>query len=147
MLLEKAKEELFDNLEEGVECPCCGQFAKIYHRPMHRTMALMLIRLYELDAKEHGYHHASEIVHQITDTGTNDLSKLRYWDFIEEMPKGQQNKRTSGFWAITDKGRAFALNRSTVASHIKIYNKQFLGFEGDPVSIVDVLGKDFDYKG
>jgi hypothetical protein len=43
VLLDDAKAELEAKLDEGVECPCCGQLAKRYERKLYSTMARQLI--------------------------------------------------------------------------------------------------------
>jgi hypothetical protein len=37
------------------------------------------------------------------------------------------------------------LNRSLVPTYAQIYDGRCLGYDGEPVSIVDALGKKFDY--
>ena len=37
--LDDAEQWVEDNREDGAECPCCGQLAKVYKRPLNVTMA------------------------------------------------------------------------------------------------------------
>ncbi len=147
--LEEIKSFLRENMAKGVHCPACEQFVKVYRRPMHATMALTLIRLYHLDRLDvfiPRYHHVKEIVKGISDTGTNDFSKLRYWGLIEEEPKGSSlNKKSSGMWKITTDGINFVRGSIEVPSRVIILNKRFLGFTGEPVTIQKVLGERFNY--
>lgn len=138
----EGKKHLRDHYEQGVECPCCGQFVKLYKRPIHVTMALALINLYKLGD---GYHHMLTITQDLGLTGSGDFAKLRFWGFIDEQPN-ETDKRTSGFWAITDKGKLFARNLLKVPSSVLLYNNTFQGFEGDHISIVDALKNKFDYQ-
>lgn len=140
--LEEAKQLLRDNWKAGVECPCCSQNVKQYSRPLHTTMALTLIRLNNLGE---GYHHVKKIVKGISDTGTNDFSKLRYWGLIVEQ-KNDTEKRTSGSWAITHKGRQFVNGELAIQKNVLLYNKKSYGLEGEPVTIMEVLGNKFDYQ-
>lgn len=145
--LIEVKKHLRNNWEKGTDCPACGQLVRRYSRPMHSTMAATLIRLHALNAQKAGYYHVKDIVKGISDTGTNDFSKLRYWDFIVEMPKDKDDtkKRTSGYWRITDKGTDFVMNRLTVQSHVLLFNKHLLGFEGNQINIKEALGEKFNY--
>jgi hypothetical protein len=67
---------------------------------------------------------------------------------VEEAPKdpADKAKRTSGKWALTDKGTLWVDSLATVQSHVKIYDGRLLGFEGEQITIQDALGKDFDYS-
>ena len=140
MELSEAKERTLNQIEVGVECPCCGQFAKEYRRKLNSAMALYLIRLCKLTG---GYHHISEIG---LVTGGGDFAKLKYYGFIEEEINENTAKRTSGVWKLTPEGRAFARNESTVTSHFRIYNSKLLGFSGEQINIIDALGQRFNYE-
>jgi len=140
MEVSEARKDLLNQLDVGVECPCCGQFAKEYKRKLNSAMALYLIRLYKLTE---GYHHISEI------DGANrggDFAKMKYYGFIEEEINEDTSKRTSGVWKITPEGRAFALNESTVTSHFRVYNGELLGFTGEQINIIEALGQHFNYE-
>lgn len=142
-----AKKYLRDNWEKGTDCPCCGQLVKLYSRPMHYTMGAMLIRLYRLSQKDSGYHHVKDIAAGISDTGTNDFSKLKYWGLIEQMPKDpKENKRTSGYWRITQRGVQFVLGQRTEHERVLIFNKKNLGLTGDQIDIKQALGERFNYN-
>lgn len=147
MTVDEAKAYLRINFEKGATCPCCGQLVKRYSRPFHATMALTLIRLYQLCSKENDYYHVKQIVRGISDTGTNDFSKLRYYGLVIEKPKDANDTktRTSGFWTITDKGRDFVEGRISVPQRLVLYNKKSLGFEGKEIFIKQALGEKFDY--
>lgn len=145
--LIEAKQHLRDNWEKGTDCPACGQHVKRYSRPMHYSMAAMLIRLYRLDQSEPGYHHAGAIAKGISSTGTNDFSKLKHWGLIEQMPKDpKQNKHTSGYWQITQRGKQFVAHGSTEHARVLIFNKKFLGVTGEQITIQQALGGKFDYN-
>lgn len=143
MTIEEAKQQLRDNWEQGLDCPCCGQFVKLYNRKLHTVMALMLIKLYKLGE---GYHHIRDFI--VTPTGTNDFSKLRYWGLVAEMPKDESDssKRTSGFWAVTTKGTDFVHGKQSVPSHVQLFNSKKYGFTGDQITIREALGNEFNYQ-
>lgn len=146
--LDEAKVYLKENFEIGVKCPCCGQFVKKYKRPMHTTMARSLIQLYQmsnLDTEK--YFYSGDIVKGISSTGTNDLSKLKFWKLIEEAKAdGTQKGRTSGFWRITEAGLKFVERKTVVDQGIYLYNDKFLGFYGEKIDIKGALGSKFDYE-
>ncbi len=145
--LKEAKQHLRDNWEKGTTCPCCGQMVKLYSRPMHHTMAAMLIRLYRLQKSPDEYHHIKHLVAGISATGTSDFSKLRYWGLVEQMPKDpKESKRTSGYWRITQRGVQFVLGQRTEHQRVLIFNKKNLGLTGNQITIKQALGDSFDYN-
>lgn len=137
MTIEEAKQVLRDGVEDGVECPCCHQYVKLYRRPMHAQQAKMLIELFKLGP---GWHKA----HDFTD-GSGEFSKLRFWGLVEEERPNLGEGRTSGAWRITTLGRSFVSGHALVPARVRIFNKQFYGLEGDPVLITHVLGNKFNY--
>lgn len=148
--IEEGKKYLRENWDasKGVDCPCCGQLVKLYNRKLHSVMAACLVRMYRLDRqKPNEYFYAGEIINGIIKTGTGDLSKLRYWGLIAEQPKddSDESRRTSGFWAITEKGRRFVETKITVPSHLKMFDGKFFGFSEDHITIHHALGDKFNY--
>lgn len=143
--LDEAKQYTRENWEKGVRCPCCDQLVKLYKRPLYATIAVNLIRLYRLNRSE--YHHITKILLP-NSSGGGDFAKLVYWGLVEEQPKPADDtkKRTTGMWRITDKGVQFVEKRRNIPSHVQLYDGRFLGLIGDPVSIVEVLGKKFNYE-
>lgn len=144
--LADSQQWLQERLEKGQTCPCCKQFAKIYKRPINGVSAYSLIRLYWECHYTDDYVHIAKITPPHM-AGGGDFAKLVYWDLVEEMPKGEgvTEKRTSGFWKITEKGRQFVDGEITVPSHVRLYDGKSLGLVGGQVGIKEVLGNKFDY--
>lgn len=140
--ISQAKEYLRSNFDKGVDCPCCGQFVKLYHRPIYGSQAVSLINLYKLGP---GYHHISGF--NSGRTGGGDFAKLRFWGLAEEQPNTDDGKRTSGMWAITEKGIAWVKSEITVQKYVDIFNQTPVSFSGEQVNIKNVLGDKFDYEG
>tara|TARA_R110000772_G_scaffold74129_2_gene161590 strand:+ start:549 stop:1004 length:456 start_codon:yes stop_codon:yes gene_type:complete len=140
--LKEAKEHLRSNFEKGCKCPACGQFVKLYKRKFNTVMARSLISLYQLGG---GFHHVKEIIKGISDTGTNDFSKLKYYGFIAEEINVETQKRTSGNWKITQTGIDFVLRNITVHSYVLLYNGKMQGFSGEQINIETALGNRFNY--
>lgn len=141
-LLRKAFETAKD---EGCTCPLCGQYAKVYKRKINAGMAADLLRLYRLNV--HGmyndYHHYTKFCNK---SGGGDFAKLVYWGLIESKPHTQDDKKSSGYWAITQRGIDFAEGKITVIERKHIYNGEMCGESGGQVTIRDALGKNFNYS-
>jgi hypothetical protein len=146
--LRDAKASLEANLDKGVTCPCCGQFAKRYRRPLHSTIARSLIRLMRLTLTEPALpmHHISTFQQSLT--AGRDFCLVAYWELAEDIPVDRENgaTRTSGFWRLTEKGRAFVRLEIVIPRYAYIFNAEGRGFDGDSVSIIDCLGKRFNYR-
>ena len=146
--IEDAKNFLRGNYIKGCVCPCCGQFVKLYNRPIHTSMAKDLIRLYHIHNNDdwNKYYHISKI--RTRTAGGGDFAKFLYWGLVKELEKDSNDasKRTSGYWKITDKGKQFVENRIKVEKHAIIYNSKLLKFSEDFVNIKDCLKDKFDYN-
>lgn len=145
--LEEYRRETMEAAKgEGTACPCCNQFVRIYRRTITSTMARMLIT---------GYHkygvgkwfHVRELLGQ-NDSGPGDFPKLESWGLIERKAhvQGEDGKRASGMWRITQKGSDFIHNKCEVPMYVLIYNAVTLGFEGENLRIHHALGKKYDYR-
>lgn len=106
-------------------------------------MAAHLIKLYNLDRSQNKrYFHIGEFCPK----HPGDFAKLVYWGLVEEQVNEDTDKRTSGSWAITKKGKEFVCNEITVMSHVNLYDSRVMGFDGTQVNIQTILGKKFNYE-
>ncbi|MGE0527391.1 MAG: hypothetical protein AB7G93_00825 [Bdellovibrionales bacterium] len=146
--LKEAKDWLRARLGKGERCPCCNQLAKMYERKLYSSMAAAIIYFYK--SFDHSkFHHKSELLKNqalATTLGGGDFAKLALWGLIEEKPKDtSEDKRTSGYWKISQKGIDFVLGKQRLPSHVRIYDGKVFGFTGDKVLVTDCLGKKFSY--
>lgn len=142
--IQEAKQHLRDNFKTGTECPCCGQFVKQYKRRLNSGMAIFMINLYRLGG-ELNFVKLADVLHCRETTGY-DYSILKHWNLIEQSENHDPEKKDAGQWKLTPAGVGFVKNFIKVSSHIKLYNKKVLGFDGEPINIVSALGKRFDYS-
>jgi hypothetical protein len=143
--LNDARQWLHDRVEDGAGCPCCEQLAKVYRRPIHRTMAIALILMHQ--AQPTGdWLYLPEVLRSMGRSRGGDEAKLSYWGFIqEEGGIREDGSNRAGWWRVTDRGRLFVHDGLSVPRHAVIYDGQLLGFAGESVSIRDALGNRFDY--
>ena len=126
--------------KDGVRCPCCEQFCKVYVRLITSTMARWLIELVRRHARHSRWYSASEDWSVAITRGSGDFAKLRWWGLIEEGTGDDE-----GRWKPTIDGIDFAYNRSVVTSHVLLYNDSLQGFQGDEIGIEVALGNKFSY--
>lgn len=141
--LAEAQARLQANLDEGMACPCCQQYAKRYRRNLYAAPVRSMFALWRLMlAGEPGdfYHRL------LFDDKNNDFALTRHWRLSEEKEKEEgDDKRTSGFWRLTPDGILFLRGRLSVKRKVVLYNDRVEGFEGEPIFILECLGKKFSY--
>lgn len=144
-LLEDAQNFVKDNVREGVECPCCNQFAKKYKRNISGLMAKCLIRIYRLTMDTNSIWHPIEDFYLIGKSVCTNYSLLRHWGLIEEMANKDPSKKSSGSWRITHVGKRFVNGEYSVSKYAWLYNGHLNGFSGDMIKISDCIQR-FDYR-
>lgn len=144
----EAREKLLSSVDKGVVCPCCETFSKVYKRRIYGNQIAWLIWLVGQTKKNKaegglGWVRASEYPN-----GGGDYAKLQFWGLAELMPKDPADtaRRTSGQWRSTPKGERFVRGEEEVHTHVVLFNNQVLGFSGDLVSVLSVLGQEFNYS-
>jgi hypothetical protein len=143
MTLGEARDELRGLVEDGHRCPLCTQFAKVYKFKLNASMAVAAIHIRRLGGRS-DWVDVSSFPHR----QQAHLSKLRFWGILER-PEGEEREDGSsrvGLWRLTDQGEAWVLGRVSVPSHARIYNNRCLGLRGEPTSIRQALGREFDYR-
>ena len=134
-----AEDWVMNNAAEGVECPCCGQLAKIYRRKLYSSMAYALIIIY--NAKRDWLHVPSLLNGKGSVARGGDFAKLVYWGLIEPNPKEK------GYYRITQKGINFAECRIAVPAAIFVFDGEPLSAdEEEMITINDALGERFSYE-
>lgn len=157
--LEDAKKWLRARFAKGAPCPCCGQFTKLYRRPMNKSMAFVLLliaRYYRrYDVKQDEWLHVPSYIAEVVASNPRraaavrgDWAKLKLWGLIEEKPAVRDDGSPRvGYWRMTQLGRQFVNREVKVPSHIYIYNGQPLPRTVDDlVTIDDALTTEFNYS-
>lgn len=146
LTLDEAREYVYKNRKEGVDCPCCGQLAKEWREPIHAGMGYWLFWLVKEFLETKDWVHVSDISKQSGMRG-GDYAKLQYWGLIvPRMQEKDPTKRASGFWKPTHRGIQFARGISRIPKYTITYDKVLISFDGDSVLIQDVLKDKFDFR-
>lgn len=147
---KEAKEYLRANWEKGTNCPCCGQYVKLYKRRFNSGMARSLLIIYRLTKAKNGSDKWLHLQREFANLGINsnaaDYSSLKWWGLIEPAENDDPSKKTSGFWQITDSGIAFAEKRTKISTRAFLYNNKFCGFSTEKIDIKEALQDKFDYE-
>lgn len=155
--IKEAKAYLRANWHDGIECPCCTQFVKLYKVKLNTGMAYVLIQFYKAYLFKKPMAQ-DKWVHPIKDFKTinGDYAKLRHWGLVEKMPEEEtENKKTtdqeddkkgSGYWRITEKGKLFVQKQIKVTSNALLFNNKCYGVTGKDIDIVEALRNKFSYS-
>lgn len=122
-------------------CPCCDQLVKLYKMTMP-IGAVADIKEYVLRNETSDWIHINDLR---TRSQGGEIARLRHWGLVEEMPNYDASKRTAGMWRVTLKGRDFVTGKSMCNKYAKLYNQTFYGFDGDMVTVDDVLKDRFNF--
>lgn len=128
---------------EGIPCPCCEQFCKLYKRKLNSAMAAWLVWLVVEYEKSPGW-----IDIRTSPVRGGDYAKLLHWNLVLQRPKDKSDRvrRTSGHWMPTPTGIEFAHGRGWVPSHVFLYNNKREGYSEETVTVHGALGKKFNYS-
>lgn len=138
--IHRARRHLAASLIEGTDCVVCGQHAQLYRRKIHATMARQLVRVYKQVGTQ-PFHAPTEL-----DTHGGDFAKLAHWGLIAERAGRRQDGGRVGWWRITKDGEAFVQGRARVPEYVLIYAGEKIGFDGDAVGLLTILGDTFDLR-
>jgi len=143
MTLGEAQEMLRPLIWEpkGAICPLCHQHAQVYKWTLYSTAVRLLAELYKAGGTE-------KLVEakRVKPTGSQgDGARLRYYGLAESDKDRRPDGGKSGWWQVTEFGRAFLFDRAVVRKNVWVYDNRVMRREGPPVRVRDALGKKFNY--
>lgn len=137
---------------EGVDCPCCGQFAKVYRRKLSAAMAeaAIVIERATRGARSRPFHMGQLLDAEAcsrTARGGGDPMRLRFHGLVNLVPgvRADESWRV-GYYVVTDLGVKFARNEHRAPKYAYLYAQECLGVSEETVSVVEALGNYFNYK-
>lgn len=150
--LADAKTWVQTNLANGVSCPCCDQYCRIYKRKLNATMSLALVLIYrhfqqypQADQWIHVPAFLVAVKHDSTVAG-GDAAKLRFWNVIEQRQGVRDDgSERVGYYRLTDTGRQFVEDKIALSRYVYLYNQEVLRFSQETITIREALGDRFSY--
>ncbi len=153
MTVGEAREWLAERARDGVSCPACDQFVKIYKRSISSAVAAAFVDFYRItrDNPKEWVHVPSFLVGRHgTGAMGGDFAKLRFWGLIEADESEQvkdADKKSSGFWRITELGERFALGEVAVPKYVHLYDGRQTAIDcTEMMTITDALTNKFSYS-
>jgi hypothetical protein len=142
--LAEARAYVAAGLDRGVDCPCCGQRAQRYLRRMYAANASWLIALVRKYEVTQDWVHIKDPA--LPSIG-GDYGKCRWFGLIVPAPheiRGS-NKKSSGLWRPTHEGIEYVFGKRTIPRAVIVFNDRAEGFVGPQTSIIEALGRKFDW--
>jgi len=102
-------------------------------------MARYLINLYRCHRQKPsiGFFHVRDLG---APTTGGDFAQLRYWGIVRERINVMPEKKTSGFWRMTDLGARFVKLQERVPKYVLLkWGSELLGFGGPMVTLKECL--------
>lgn len=150
MRLGEARKVLLANLDGGLVCPCCGQYARRYRRKLNSGMARTLIYIYKeflRNGRVAGWLQVKDFLRENKYRNTHDWTLLKYWGLLalsdeESVPE----QKHTGMYRITKKGILFVEGKVQVQTYLVMYNNAVEEFSGALIGIQQSLQAPFDYS-
>lgn len=145
-IFSAARERYIKDASKGHKCECCGQYVKTYKRTINTSMARVLWLIHKSGKKD--FFHIENWLKEIGKPELRaDFHKLRFWNLLEKKVEDRADgSNRNGYYRITSRGVMFAEGSMEVNKHAIIYNNEFLGFEGEMISLKNALKEKFDFK-
>lgn len=136
--IEVVKNWMDSYLKEGIDCPCCGRFTKIYRRNLNSGMVRFLIDFY----KRHGTNPVSIANYHVTDQQHayhQEYEKLPHWGLL------MHDDSTPRRWWVTQLGCQFIHGQTTVPKYVWLKHGVCVHKSGEQITIKKAIGTKFDY--
>jgi len=154
--LEEARTQVMASLDEGSQCPCCDQYARMYKRRLPPAAIKGLLGLYSLAREDgHDYYHIKDIYETSYAKDVLNIGSIfglcaHFGLMISEVREKDEDNlgepvTCSGMWKITELGIDFIEGRKGIHKYILMYNGEVLGRSETFVNIDEALNHPFNY--
>jgi hypothetical protein len=139
--IEHSREWLDENRHEGVSCPSCEQYVKVYRRTINGGMVRTLATMYQKAGLE--FVHVPSLK---VDTN-HEVSQLAWRGLVEEEKRVREDGGRAGFWKVTLAGALWLKGMTSAPKYAIVYNNKVLELtEDDTVRVTDVKTKNFNLQ-
>ena len=160
--LAQARDFVRTNRDQGVDCPCCTRFVKVYARTLNATTVRSLcwiVRAHAGDLVDTGFGD-KRVIPKVNGNWvdvpefapawvvrTNQHASLKWWHLAEPGPNDvDKDTRDSGLWRPTRLGVDFAHGRVQVPRKVFTFLGNVLGYGEEMGDLMDALGESFSFR-
>ena len=124
--------------EDGIKCPCCGQFVKEYVWKLNEKLAFALVLLLKLH-KQEGVHLTRDIINKYPALCNRSATHLYRWGFIDAVGNFR-----SGLWCLNESGLRFMNGDVDAPKHVVVRDGKTLRFSDERTTFAEAVGDAFD---
>ena len=154
LYLKDAIDLVLRERDDGVCCPCCGQYCRVYKRRLNAGMVRALIWLVlASDRKVRSGDDPDGWVKLGAEAPAwllraKELATTRHWGMVERRPMdpADDSVRTSGIWRPTARGRSFIFGMSDAPVRVHLFNNTRIDVSSERFFVREALGKKFNYS-
>lgn len=139
--IQQSREWLEENRHEGVSCPSCEQYVKVYKRTINGGMVRTLATMYQKAGLE--FVH----VPSLRVDSNHEVSQLAWRGLVEEEKRIREDGGRAGYWRVTVDGALWLKGVTSAPKYAIVYNNKVLELsEDETVRVNDVKMKNFDLQ-
>lgn len=136
--LRRLQDEWRQTIEgDGGDCPCCGQFGKVYKAKLSQHFVLCL--------KWMADHAGDDGWVEVQKTGPRWMLKSKTYSMLEHWGFIECQTRRSGVWRVTRLGRDFLGGSHLAPAAVYIYDNRVWSTDEKEVAFRDCFGVHFNF--
>ena len=142
--LAEARKDFKEKIKgDGTRCPCCHRWGKINGYQITSTQVWGMIWMLKRFRRNQWIEiaKAPKLILR-----SKSLATLHHWELLERQPNVDPDKKGSGFWRLTQKGRDFVRHKITVPKYAFVFDNKLIKFSRQHTNVIAALGKKFSYQ-
>ena len=142
-------ENIITGKQKGkINCPCCQKQVRLNAQPFDARMGEFMCRLVAQYERTKDFVPVTMLPGFKRVTRNGNYAYLKHWGLITPKESdGTGKTKFNGLWKPTEKGIRFVKNtQETVPSKAYFYNKKVMFWDSQRVTILQTLGRKFDYQ-
>lgn len=143
--LAQARKEYRQTIKgDGGRCPCCRRWGKINGYQITSTQVRGMIWMLKRFRRNQWVELAKAPKWVLR---SKSMATLHHWNLLEnKSKKDDEDKRSSGFWRLTQTGRNYLRCHITLPKYAFVFDNTLVKFSKEHVDVIQSLGKKFSYE-
>ena len=142
------KQHIRDNVADGLRCPVCESWCKVYDYKLNRRHAALLLKFYDSvrlgSCRLHNdFAHAMKLTTYTTP---------KHWGLIERCEASlacdgdDDDSENDGLWCITQRGEQFLKGQVSIPQRVSVLHDTVIDSSAELETIRDVWGRATRFK-
>ena len=133
--VREAREYVKERIEEGVSCPCCGSWNRVYSRRLNRAKVRELREIFAFADDQGMLYDYVNIPASGVSLRNREYPKLRFWGLLEPRDPDVGSGEGTGWWRVTPQGVAFVRGTLSLPNKVLEYRSRVLRVAEDAVTV------------